>query len=455
MDTAAPKLRHTFECQMTKRTIQIVCDDDTGREIATADLLDGPEAAVHLLRREAAARHLREEDRYYCPKCKGPIWPSLARGRFFNHYAPADPTCEWYTGKPGALREIDRKRFLWLTESPLHKRLVRFVHEMAECDERFAWAKKDRERITDKDSGLWRKPDVWAMFGDRELVFELQLSRTYLKDIVGREAFYRDHGIFMVWVFHGFERFKEFAAAKDIYFANRTNALELDHEAEAESRKAGRLKLKAHWWGYAPDASGNLNPGWWSRIVDLDDLVWDKETFKPYLIDPETEETTYLRKRHKDWLTRFEPSWLSRHDKGYAWGYRAFQRAWKRFTDYLGHRSLPTFEEAEGDDFAAVLDQLYAIRDGAQHFGKQNLVGATNTALEYRQGFTAALVAVAKAYGRTALMETASVKAKIDRNLGHDGKGDAAAQLHAYNAVIRFLFPETLPYLSERAEDRE
>jgi hypothetical protein len=434
---------------MTKRTIQSVYDDDAGREIAAADLLDGPESAVHLLRHEVTARHLQGVDRYFCPKCKGPVWPSLYRGRFLNHYAPADPTCEWYTGKLGKLREIDRERFLWLTESPLHRRLVRFIHDMAEADARFEWAKKDRERITDKESGLWRKPDVWAMFGDKEVVFELQLSRTYLKDIVGREQFYLNHGIFMVWIFHSFERFKELAAAKDIYFVNRANALELDHEAETESRKAGKLKLKAHWYGYAPDASGNLKPSWQSRIIDLDDLLWDSETFKPYLIDPEAEEFAYLRERHKDWLARFEAAWLLRHDKEYVWQQRAFRRAWDRFADFLDHRPLPTCGEAENHEFATVLDQLYAIRDGIQHYGKQNLVGATNTVLEYRQGFTAAIAAAAKAYGRGELIETASVKAKVVRNLGLEDKGDVAAQLHAYNPVISFLFPEAAPHLSD------
>ena len=433
---------------MTKRTIQSVYDDDTGREIDAAQLLDGTQASVHLLRREAAARHLQGRDRYYCPKCKGPVWPSLYRGRFFNHYAPADPECEWYTGKPGKLRDIDRERFLFLAESPLHRRLVEFIHEMCERDERFSWAKKDRERITDKASGLWRKPDVWAMFREREVVFELQLSRTYLKDIVGRELFYQDHGIFMVWVFHGFERFKEFAAAKDIYYANRTNALELDHEAEEESRKAGRLKLKAHWYGFAPDASGRLVPGWQSRLIDLDDLIWDSNTCKPYLIDAEAEETAHLRALHKNWLARFETAWLSRHHKDAAWQYQAFRRAWECFRDFLSHRALPTCAEAEDHGFSSALDQLYAIRDGRQHFGKQNAVGATNTVLEYRRGFTAALVAVARAYGRERLIDTPSVKAKVARNLGLDGSENAAVQLQTYDPLIRFLFPETAPHLT-------
>jgi len=323
---------------------------------------------------------------------------------------------------------------------------------MARQDPRFEWAKKDREHIKEENGGLWRRPDVWASFKGRELVFELQLSRTYLKDIVGRELFYRGRGTFMVWVFHGFDRFHDFAAAKDIYFANRTNALELDHAAEMESRAAERLKLRAHWYGFAPDGTDNLVLGWHSRVADLDDLIWDEGTGKPYLIAPEVAETAWLRDHYKDWLTRFEPQWLTRHEKKGQWQYRALVRAWERFQAIFNHRTLPTIIDASDHQFAGILDQLYALREGRQHFGGQNLVGATNTILEYRRGFTEALIAVAKAYGRTDVLETPSVKTKIARNLGQGRTAEADPQLAAYYPLIRFLFPETASLLSEKSE---
>ncbi len=185
-----------------------------------------------------------------------------------------------------------------------------------------------------------------------------------------------------------------------------------------------------------------------TRIVDLNDLIWDAQTCKPYVLDPDEEEFSYLRQRHKDWLDKFEPSWMARHQEDGQWNYRAFRRAWERLTGHLEHRSLPSFREAQDAGFAAVLDQLYAIRDGKQYFGKQNLTGGTNTTLEYRRGFTSALVAVAKAYGCEKLIETPSVRSKIDRNLGLDGKDEAVAQLYDYDPVIKFLFPDTLAHLT-------
>lgn len=438
---------------MSIRTIQFVYDDDTGQEVLATELLDGPEEGLHLLRRETTARHFQQRDRYFCPKCKGPVWPCLRGARYFSHYAPADPDCEWYTGEPGDFREIDRDRFRFFVEGPLHKRLVSFIYDMARQDPRFEWAKRDREHIREENSGLWRRPDVWASFKGRELVFELQLSRTYLKDIVGREMFYRNRGTFMVWVFHGFDRFRDFAAAKDIYFANRTNALELDYAAEMEGRAAERIKLRAHWYGFAPNGTDQLMLGWHSRIADLDDLVWDEGTGKPYLIAPEVAETTWLRDQYKDWLTRFEPQWLTRHERNGQWQYRALLRTWERFQAIFSHRTLPTVNNALDHDFSAVLDQLYALRVGHQHFGGQNLVGATNTLLEYRRGFTEALVAVARAYGRTDVLDTPSVKAKIARNLGQDRTAEATMQLAAYYPLIRFLFPQAASNLSEWYDD--
>ena len=432
---------------MVKRTIQSVYDDLTGRELAAAELLDQPEDALHLLRRDITARHLDGRDRYLCPKCKGPIWPSLRRGRFFNHYAPADPECEWYTGRPVPLSELDRARFLFVGESPLHRRLVRFLHEQTESDPRFLWSRRDRERITDNETGTWRKPDVWAMFHDREIVLELQLSRTYLKDIVGREVFYRKRKIFMLWVFHEFEQFKELAAAKDIYYANRGNALELDREAEKQSLNSGRLKLRAHWQGYEPDASGVMQSGWHSQMVDLDDLTWDTVTRKPYLVDPLEREVAFLRERHGSWLGLFEETWLTPRNDHDLWRHRALRKAWARFEDFFRHRKIPSLRDAEACDFVSVLDQLFAVRNGQRHFGRQTLLEATNTLLEHRRGFTDALIGVSLAYGQAELLQVKSVAGKIRRNLAKDVSAPLEEQDHAFDPVIRFVFPEAARFL--------
>lgn len=437
---------------MTVRTIESVYDDDTGREISAAELLNGPEEALHRLRYETTVRHHQGNDRYYCPKCKGSIWPSLARGGYFNHYAPADPDCEWYTGKPGSLSEINRERFLFHVESPLHKRLVQFIYDMTLQDQRFSGSVKDRERVVDLQSGQWRKPDVWARFRDWEVVFELQLSRTWLKEIVGREVFYSERGTFVVWVFHGFKGFRDFAAAKDIYYANHANALELDHEAEAESLKAGKLMLKAHWYGFEPDESGAFALGWHSQIVDLDELVWDQRALKPYFGDPLTREFSALRERHRDWLELFEKTWLADREEHVLWEHRAMRKAWNRFVEFLSHRTLPTSEAAREQQFARAIDQIFAVRDDRWHFGKENLVAATNTLLEHRGWFTTVLIAAAKAYGREKLLEVPSVARKIRRNLGLDGDSGGIEQAQGYEPVIGFLFPETIEFLSNEPE---
>ncbi|MEQ9231857.1 MAG: DUF6035 family protein, partial [Cyclobacteriaceae bacterium] len=249
-----------------QRTIQAVYDDDRGALVPVGELLDQPEKAFHELRRETTHRHGKnEDDRFFCPKCSGAVWPSAQENRFFKHYAPANPECEWYTGDPQRLDEINQERFRFHGEGKLHKRLVARLHEVIETDERFEWAHRDKRYIFGAFPEDRRKPDIWAKFGDDEIVFELQLARTYLTDIVGRDDFYLRQRKFIAWVFHNFDEFKEYSAAKDIYYANHTNALEIDPASLEASGKVSRVHLRANWFGFYPNSAGAFIHGWHSK----------------------------------------------------------------------------------------------------------------------------------------------------------------------------------------------
>ena len=94
-------------------------------------------------------------------------------------------------------------------------------------------------------AGQWRKPDVSCFWKGHPIVFELQISYTFISEIVGRDMFYRDEGRFVIWVFA--EPQPNRAAQIDEAYFNKRNLFVLDEEARAESVRRRKLVLTCYY----------------------------------------------------------------------------------------------------------------------------------------------------------------------------------------------------------------
>ncbi|HHG3118743.1 TPA: DUF6035 family protein [Vibrio parahaemolyticus] len=90
----------------------------------------------------------------------------------------------------------------------------------------------------------WRRPDISARLAsdNREVVFALQVSTTFLDVIISREEFYKNSGAYITWVFLDFD--SEKFTTLDIAYANKANVFVLDNEANHESELNGKLVMK-------------------------------------------------------------------------------------------------------------------------------------------------------------------------------------------------------------------
>lgn len=79
------------------------------------------------------------------------------------------------------------------------------------------------------------------------VVFEIQLSTTFLDVVLGRRDFYRKKGELLIWIFKQFSvqdaRMMEF----DTFHANNMNAIVLDRDAFSKCKSKMRLSLKCVW----------------------------------------------------------------------------------------------------------------------------------------------------------------------------------------------------------------
>ena len=286
----------------SRLTIEKIWDIRQGKEINAYDLLKKPEGEVIGLRRSLQEAISTNNPLLVCPYCHQMVKLSgrrTERGQvsYFSHLYDSD-ACYIKTTTGLTKEQIEASKYGLIAESDRHKRLKAFIAESLNTNTSHNKGVRDVQVEKRINSTLpymrWRRPDVQASYLDYKLVFELQLSTTFISTIVDRDIFYRLNNHFIIWVFN-FEDNQEFVnlenlMIKDIYYANKRNVFILDSEAQFESKRRGELVLKCNWldsdnsWHFSPIK--NNSDG---ILVTLDQLHFDAENSKPYYYDADSD----------------------------------------------------------------------------------------------------------------------------------------------------------------------
>lgn len=310
--------------QDSNRTIDEVYDVDNNQLITAYEFFKKPEHEIMHWRRALEESILTGHARLICPYCKQMLklcGKKCSRGivSYFSHLYDSDD-CEIKTTTMQSREIIEAKKYGLAGESERHIRLKNMIAKALTTER-----SKDmglsgvciEQRInSDIPYMRWRRPDVQARYGNLNLVFELQLSTTFLSVVVDRDIFYRINGWYIIWVFN-FEDNKEYVnlsnlMCKDIYYANKRNVFIFDNEAQRLSEEKDTLVLRCQWL----DSEGRFAE---SEYITLDQLQFDSEEYKPYYIDadaayysihPEVKERLQLLERSrtsilKDLMSRY------------------------------------------------------------------------------------------------------------------------------------------------------
>lgn len=293
-------------------TIESVLDMDTGRETVAATVFAFPEQIIfNLRRRQEEAFKEREEPKYVCYYCKQPTKikggppDGTRQGKkqlYFAHFKDSDD-CPIKTNSILTQAEIDAIKFNGAKESSDHIITKNMIGEFLEINERND--KGASEIIIDqilksqKIPLARRKPDVRCKFYKRQLVFEIQLSTTYISVISDREHFYKQENAFLIWVFKEFHQDKDEQTftEKDIYYANFENVFVLDDEAIRNSVEQDDLVLHCYFNEHSRIGS-TWDQQWADAYVSLNDLTFDEKTGKVFYYNPD--------KHYKELLTEYE-----------------------------------------------------------------------------------------------------------------------------------------------------
>ena len=297
-----------------QQTIKLAIDSETGELIASEALLELPEVEFTGLRREAMAARLERRRggttmRFQCAICRGPLYLSRhIRGwqnRWFAHDGPAEH-CPWYEGNRLTPDQVKALVYRGQQEGLAHREAKQFIASWLAKDPSVSHINQEQTTFSATVKGEWRRPDVKCIYAGKPLVFEIQLSYTFLSDVIARDEFYKKEGIFIIWVFASFDRSR--AAVTDEAFFNRRNLFVLDGPAKLATPERQALTFSG--FRQTPVLQDNqISDLWESHPVGLHQVTFPIESRRPYFFDYDAERKRIEAERIDAWFKLRKQEW--------------------------------------------------------------------------------------------------------------------------------------------------
>lgn len=295
----------------TKRTIQEVLDARTGEEIIADDFFKKPLDEIIVVRSDLQKAIENIIDPvfvcFYCKqriRIRGGKSDSVGRKIETLHFAHLKDSeaCHIKTANPYTKEEVDRIKYNRSKESQLHLVTKDKLIQCLRFNERTIGEISDiqLEKVI-KAKGPeteWKKPDINFIFKDKRVALDLQLSTTWLDVVTRRQEFYKNQGIYILWVFHYFDLNDNTRRLmfNDVVYTNNQNAYVFDDEAFEKSIKEKNLFLKCFYKTYKVR---NLKledewPAW--RFINIGDMTFEEEYHKIFYHDSNGEKESCLQK---------------------------------------------------------------------------------------------------------------------------------------------------------------
>ncbi|MFZ3176308.1 MAG: DUF6035 family protein [Thiobacillus sp.] len=276
--------------QQFQQTIKLAIDCETGELVSAESLLRLDEADFSALRRESLKARVERKRggsavRFQCAICKQPVYLSRytagSGNRWFVHDGKSEH-CPWHEGNRTTPEQTKALIYLGQQEGATHKELKRFLAQWLEADPLASGVNQEQTTFSQVIKGEWRRPDVKCVYQGHPVVFEIQLSYTFLSDVIERDEFYKRDGIHIIWVFASPNLNR--AVVADEAFFNRRNLFVLDTDAMGQSAERGMLTFS----GYRQTphlVDDSITDEWTSSYVPLNEVIFPPDTFRPYFFD--------------------------------------------------------------------------------------------------------------------------------------------------------------------------
>lgn len=280
---------------MQERTIKEVMNLDTKELIYADDFFLQNENIIWKYRELCQEAIKKRRDPFLvCSTCGQLVQISGGRGErkkvtYFKHLKDSKD-CPIKTDSNSSKEDILRGKYNGQKEGKEHIETKRLIASFLELNKstKGEISRCDLEKVIkgNRDFLEWRKPDITSFFKDKTLVFEIQLSTTFLDVICERQHFYKEKQMFILWVFRKFEieEDKQRFTQKDVFYSNNRNTFILNDEAIRLSEEHKDLYLLCQYQEPTPRGE-RLIYEWREKYVCLNELIFDETTYKVYYYD--------------------------------------------------------------------------------------------------------------------------------------------------------------------------
>ena len=274
-----------------QRTIETIINLETGEILDVKDVFRDPlkrEAEIFQLRSQIQQQVHQKRAVYVCIFCKQSIGirGHVNRKDYYLTHTFRSNDCIIKTNHHLTEEQIRCVKYNGEKESDLHNHLKNQIAHYLELDENVIVVHTEKVYKDLAISKEWKKPDVMADLADKKIAFELQLSTTFLSVIVGRTIFYRDRGIFLIWIFPNFSldsHLQQFTQ-KDVYYNNSFNVYVFDEDAQQKSKNENRLVLKCYYKCFTLK-NNHIQEKWVSAFIGIGELFFNTETVETFFYD--------------------------------------------------------------------------------------------------------------------------------------------------------------------------
>lgn len=422
-----------------------VIDNASGAINLALEILDQDYAGVIRLRMALKQAIARSTPIYSCALCGTPVY-LVSRSdsrRFFFRHTLEDGRCPAKTRGNLSEEEINARKYNGAKESAAHFRIKEILLESMRRDPRFTEIHAE-SIIRGQDRKSWRKPDVQANFNGVPIIFEVQLSTTFLHVIAERREFYLQQGALLCWIFKSFEASQARLTQDDIFYNNNRNLFLASEETLQASKAEGTLVLDCR-WAEPVIEDGLLATRWAGRLARFDELTQDQALQRIFLYDFDKERARVGALTAEGQLRKsFEDFWLNRlpyqpYDQGHWADLRfSFQR--------IGLHLPQSPDENRGPRMH--LNALYSAREGRPigwRFPK--LIQVAHYLHDAQKPVLRHFGLAIKVYGRSEQLRSEDREGKWQYKVAQFKPQMAAhdpifAPNQTFDDLLKFLFPE-------------
>ncbi|ENZ0173458.1 DUF6035 family protein [Providencia rettgeri] len=276
-----------------KRNMTSVFLTEESRHIDANEFLDNADQETIFLFRRKLEENRTSNPIALCSECFQPVVlrANIYRTIFFSHTNKSED-CPVKTTTNLTSDEILALKYNGQKEGKKHKENKKLLANLLKFDPFFSdkvyVESTFRETNPYGIAKRWRRPDIttsiYSENREQSIVFELQVSTTFIQVIVDRENFYKENNTYIMWIFLEFdcEQFTQL----DISYANKSNAFVFDEEARNLSIKNKKVIMKCYYRKPYMTKNLSIDYTWEHQLVNFDELSFDFINKKIYFSDP-------------------------------------------------------------------------------------------------------------------------------------------------------------------------